>query len=158
MRQDLVARSPETFRSQYAIDAQVRHEVIEIDLERRAVLVRDIDAGTERREGFDQLVVATGAIPRRPELPGADADGIHGIQVLDDGIAVLRALESDRPRHAVVVGGGYIGMEMAEAMVRRGLEVTLVEGGPQPMGTLDPDMGALGRGRAPRRGRDAPPG
>ena len=141
--QKLVARSPDTFRSSYAIDARLRHEAVEIDLERRAVRVRDLDAGTEQWEGFDQLVVATGAIPTRPKLPGADAAGVHGIQVLDDGIALLEALESDRPRCAVVVGGGYIGMEMAEAMVLRGLDVALVEGGPQPMRTLDPDMGAL---------------
>ena len=98
---------------------------------------------TERWEQFDQLVVATGAIPSRPDLPGAEADGIYGIQVLDDGIDVRRAVDAGNVRNAVVVGGGYIGLEMAEALVTRGLDVALVEGGPQPMRTLDPDMGAL---------------
>ncbi len=94
------------------------------------------------RLSYDQLVVATGAVPTRPDLPGIDLDGVFGVQTLDDGAAVLAALES-RPRRAVVVGAGYIGLEMAEALVRRGLEVTVVEGGPAPMATLDPDMGAL---------------
>ena len=139
----LVSRDPETFRTQFAIDARLRHEVIEIDTERGAVRVHDLDAGTERWEEFDQLVVATGAVPTRPDLPGAQSEGVYGIQVLDDGIAVRRAVDEGNPRHAVVVGGGYIGLEMAEALVQRGLDVTLVEGGPQPMRTLDPDMGAL---------------
>jgi NADPH-dependent 2,4-dienoyl-CoA reductase/sulfur reductase-like enzyme len=139
----LVTRDAETFRSKFGIDARLRHEVSEIDLERRRVRVRDLDAASERWERFDQLVVATGAVPVRPDLPGAGSNGVHGVQVLDDGLAVRSAIEADRPRHAVVVGGGYVGLEMAEALVQRGLEVALVEAGPQPMGTLDADMGGL---------------
>jgi NADPH-dependent 2,4-dienoyl-CoA reductase/sulfur reductase-like enzyme len=139
----LVARRPETFRSRYAIDAQLHHEVVEIDPARRAVRVLDRDRHAERWEPFDQLVVATGSTPVRPRLPGAGAAGILGVQTLDDGIAVLRTLADDAPRRAVVVGGGYIGLEMAEALVMRGLEVDLVEAGLQPMSTLDPDMGGL---------------
>jgi NADPH-dependent 2,4-dienoyl-CoA reductase/sulfur reductase-like enzyme len=138
----LVARDPATFRDRYAIDARLRHEVTAIDAERGAVRVRDLDAGEERWESYDQLVVATGATPVRPDLPGIGAAGVHGLQVLDDGIAVERDVRAGA-RRAVVVGGGYIGLEMAEALVRRGLDVTLVEAGPQPMGALDPDMGAL---------------
>ncbi len=142
--EELIARSPETFRSTFAIEAHVRHEVTEIDLDRQVVRVRDLEEeGEERQEGFDQLVVATGAVPLRPKLPGAEADGIHGVQVLDDGLALRRLLDEARPSRAVVVGGGYIGLEMAEALVMRGLEVALVEKGAQPMATLDPDMGSL---------------
>jgi NADPH-dependent 2,4-dienoyl-CoA reductase/sulfur reductase-like enzyme len=119
--------------------------VTEIDLDRQAVRVRDLEAGpgAERLEGFDQLVVATGAVPIRPKLPGAQAKGIHGIQVLDDGVAVRRLIDEARPARAVVVGGGYVGLEMAEALVMRELDVALVEKGPQPMATLDPDMGSV---------------
>src|SRR6185437_7379464 len=88
-----------------------------------------------------------GAIPVRPKLPGVDAPGVYGVQTLDDGAAVLDGLTRS-PRQAVVVGGGYIGLEMAEAMVRRGLAVTVVDQAPEPMPTLDPDMGALVRGDA----------
>ncbi|GAA3128809.1 FAD-dependent oxidoreductase [Streptosporangium carneum] len=141
--EDLVARRPEVFRDELAIDLRLRNEVVEIDLDRRAVTVLDHRDGGRYREPFDQLVVATGALPHRPDLPGAQAEGVYGVQTLDDGVALLRAVESARPRDAVVVGGGYIGLEMAEALVRRGLRVSLVDAGEQPMGTLDPDMGAL---------------
>jgi NADPH-dependent 2,4-dienoyl-CoA reductase/sulfur reductase-like enzyme len=140
---ELVARTPEVFRSKYTIDVQLRHEVTEIDLDRRTVQVRDLDAGRERQERFDHLVVATGATPVRPDLPGVGAAGIHGVQVLDDGIALRRQLDAGDVSRAVVVGGGYIGLEMAEALVRHGVEVALVEQASQPMGTLDPDMGSL---------------
>ncbi len=141
--EELIARSPETFRDAYAIDVRLRHEVTEVDLGRRAVRVRDLDSGEERWEGFDQLVVATGGEPLRPPLPGAEARGIFGVQTLDDGLAVRRALDEEQPRRAVVVGGGYIGLEMAEAFKTQGLEVDVVHRDPQPMPTLDPDMGVL---------------
>jgi NADPH-dependent 2,4-dienoyl-CoA reductase/sulfur reductase-like enzyme len=140
---ELVARDPETFRSHYAINVHLRHEVVAIDADRRAVRVADLDGGGDRWEPFDELVIATGSVPVRPDLPGADAAGIRGVQTLDDGVELLRILEDEQPRRAVVVGGGYIGLEMAEALVMRGLEVSLIEAGPQPMATLDPDMGAL---------------
>ncbi len=141
--EQLIARSPETFRDAYAIDVRLRHEVTEVDLGRRAVRARDLDSGEERWEGFDQLVVATGGEPLRPPLPGAEARGIFGVQTLGDGLAVRRALDEEQPRRAIVVGGGYIGLEMAEAFKAQGLEVDVVHRDPQPMPTLDPDMGVL---------------
>jgi NADPH-dependent 2,4-dienoyl-CoA reductase/sulfur reductase-like enzyme len=139
----LVVRSPEEFREKHSIDVRIRHEVTAIDLERRVVRVRDLVAGRDLEEGFDQLLIATGALPIRPRLPGIDAAGIFGVQTLDHGAKLIEALEGRKPKRGVVVGGGYIGLEMAEALSRRGLEVTLVEQAPQPMGTLDPDMGEL---------------
>ncbi|MCV7314972.1 FAD-dependent oxidoreductase [Mycolicibacillus parakoreensis] len=136
----LIARSPETFRRKLSIDARLGHDVTEIDVDRRAVRVRDHTG--EHWEGFDQLVIATGAVPVRPAIDGVDAAGIYGVQTLDDGLAVRDALDDGRPRTAVVVGAGYIGLEMAEALVQRGLQVSVVERSPQPMSTLDPDMGA----------------
>ncbi|WP_067457335.1 FAD-dependent oxidoreductase [Actinomadura macra] len=138
----LIARTPEEFRDR-DIDLRLRTEATEIDLPGGRVRVRGLDGGGERWEGYDRLMVATGAVPARPRLPGADAEGVHGVQVLDNGIRIRRVLDRDGPRRAVVVGGGYIGLEMAEAMVSRGLEVSLVDVADQPMRTLDPDMGAL---------------
>lgn len=138
----LIARSPEVFRDKADIDVRLGHHVTDIDLDRRAVRVRDGDDGAERWEGFDQLMIATGAVPRRPPIPGVDAAGIYGVQILNDGVAVRRTLDDDRPQTAVVVGAGYIGLEMAEALAQRGLQVSLVEASPQPMSTLDPDMGS----------------
>lgn len=136
----LVVRTPEKFKEKSEIDARVRHEVTEIDLDKRAVTVRGPDG--EMIEGFDHLMVATGGTPTRFDWPGIEAQGIFGVQVLDDAVAIGKALE-DGPKKAVVVGGGYIGLEMAEAFVTRGLDVTLVEGATQPMNTLDPDMGVF---------------
>ena len=139
-RERLIARSPDAHRRN-GIDLRMRTEVEEIDLAAGRVAVHDLPAGRSYREGFDSLVIATGAVPVRPPLPGVDAAGVFGVQTLDDGTALLADLDRAQPRQAVVVGGGYIGVEMAEALVRHGIAVTVVDQAAQPMATLDPDMG-----------------
>ncbi|MEU5673453.1 FAD-dependent oxidoreductase [Micromonospora sp. NPDC047762] len=140
----LIARDPETFRTEYAMDVRMRHEVTAIDLERREVVARDLTGGGEVRERFDDLMYATGAVPVKPSWAVTDADGVFGMQTLDDGAALRHWLDADpQPRRAVVVGGGYIGVEIAEALIQRGLSVTLVEAGEQPMATVDADMAEL---------------
>jgi len=140
--EQLIARSPEEFHRR-GIEVHVRHEVEEIDLAQRRVSVRHLDDGAVRWESFDQLVIATGAAPIRPNLPGSDADGVYGLAILEDGIRVRQAVDKGGFKRAVIVGGGYIGLEMAEALVMRGLDVSLVERGPDVMKTLDADMGEL---------------
>ncbi|MGH3942274.1 MAG: FAD-dependent oxidoreductase [Pseudonocardiaceae bacterium] len=140
---ELVARTAAQHQKN-GIDLRLRTEVTEIDLDARKLTAAPLDGGGSCRVSFDDLVLATGAVPIRPELPGVRAPGIYGVQTLDDGTALLAGL-ARRPQRAVVVGGGYIGIEMAEAMVRRGVDVTLVDQLPEPMSTLDPDMGALVR-------------
>ena len=143
-RDQLIARDPATFREQFDIDVRLRHEVAGIDLDRREVVARDLDGGGEVREGFDTLVYATGAVPVQPPWARTGIAGVFGVQTLDDGAALLDWLEREpRPRRAVVIGGGYIGVEMAEAMLQRGLSVTIVEQADQPMSTVDPDMAEL---------------
>jgi NADPH-dependent 2,4-dienoyl-CoA reductase/sulfur reductase-like enzyme len=141
-RDSLIARHPQEFRDKQDIDVRMRCEVTAIDTDARTVTTRSVDDGSETVEGFDQLMVATGGKPVKPEWPGVDARGIFGVQTLGDGFAVRAALE-DGARSAVVVGSGYIGIEMAEAFKQRGLDVILVEKGVQPMSRLDPDMGAI---------------
>ncbi|WP_406485119.1 FAD-dependent oxidoreductase [Streptomyces microflavus] len=144
-RDDLIARTPEEHRER-AIDLRMRTEVTEIDVAGRRVRALDRESADTYWTGFDKLVIATGARPVRPELPGIDAPGVHGVQTLGDGQALLDSLDavgSEGPRRAVVVGAGYIGVEMAEAMLKRGFEVTVLNRGEQPMATLDPDMGRL---------------
>ena len=138
----LIVRTPEDF-ARHSIDARIRHEVVEVDLDGTKVRVRDLDSGAEAWEGYDHLVVATGAVPARPPLPGIDSDHVFGVQTLDDGIVIKEAIDRLQPRRAVVVGAGYIGLEIAEALVVNGVDVSLVEAAPQPMTTLDPEMGAL---------------
>ncbi|QNS03579.1 FAD-dependent oxidoreductase [Streptomyces xanthii] len=143
-RDQLVARSPEEHRER-GIDLRMRTEVVEIDVTGRRVRARAVDGAGEYWTSYDKLVIATGARPVRPELPGIDAAGVHGVQTLDDGQALLDSLRAATGRRAVVVGAGYIGVEMAEALIRRGYEVTVVNRGAEPMSTLDPDMGCLVR-------------
>jgi NADPH-dependent 2,4-dienoyl-CoA reductase/sulfur reductase-like enzyme len=154
---NLIARDPATFRDKYAIDVRMRHEVVAVDTDRREVVAVDLAAGPgdrrEVREPYDQLVYAAGAVPRRPRWPGGEAEGVHGVQTLDDAEAVCATLDRGA-RTAVVVGGGYIGVEMAEALVERGLQVTLVERAHQPMATVDPDMGELVRREIEKFGID----
>jgi len=121
----------------------VLHEVEEIDPKNRRVLVKSLESKKGWWEPYDRLLIATGAVPFCPKVPGSDAAGIYGLHSLQSGITVREVVDSERPKRAVVVGGGYIGLEMAEALLLRGLEVSLVERGEQVMGTLDPDMGAL---------------
>lgn len=153
---DLIARTPEQHRAN-GIDLRLRTEVLEIDHARRRVRTRELETGTEHWTGYDHLVVATGAEPVRPALPGFDAPGVHGVQTLDEGAALLDTLHRG-VRSAVVVGGGYIGVEMAEAMVRRGLRVTLVHRPAEPMAALDPDMGRLVRLGMEKLGIEVVPG
>ncbi|MFD8723734.1 FAD-dependent oxidoreductase [Streptomyces sp. NPDC059629] len=141
-RDRLVARSPEEHRAR-GIDLRMRTEVTEIDVAGKRVRARDVDSGAESWTSYDKLVIGTGARPIRPDMPGAAAPGVHGVQTLDDGQALLDSLARTRGRRAVVVGAGYIGVEMAEAMINRGYEVTVVNRGSEPMSTLDPDMGRL---------------
>ncbi|MEV6958055.1 FAD-dependent oxidoreductase [Streptomyces sp. NPDC051207] len=141
-RDRLVARTPEEHRER-GIDLRMRSEVTEIDVAGGRVRARDVESGAESWTPYDKLVIATGARPVRPDLPGVDAPGVHGVQTLDDGQALLDTLTRARGRRAVVVGAGYIGVEMAEALINRGYGVTVVNRGAEPMSTLDPDMGRL---------------
>jgi NADPH-dependent 2,4-dienoyl-CoA reductase/sulfur reductase-like enzyme len=138
---DLVARTPEEFAEQ-DIEVRTRHEVDAVDLDARRVRVRDLDGGRVVEEPWDLLVVATGSEPLRPPIDGVDLPGVHGLSVLEDGIELRRAVDAG-PRRAVIVGGGYIGLEAAEALVARGVATALVEAAPQVMGRVDPDMGEL---------------
>ncbi|WP_405930709.1 FAD-dependent oxidoreductase [Streptomyces sp. NBC_00827] len=141
-RDQLIARTPEEHRER-DIDLRMRTEVTEIDVAGARVRSLDLETGGEEWTPYDKLVIATGARPIRPDLPGADAPGVHGVQTLDDGQALLDTLAATEGRRAVVVGAGYIGVEMAEALINRGYEVTVVNRGKEPMSTLDPDMGRL---------------
>jgi NADPH-dependent 2,4-dienoyl-CoA reductase/sulfur reductase-like enzyme len=137
---DLVARTPQEFRDQHRIDVRLQHEALSIDAARRQIEVRDHLRHRTINLDFDQLHIATGARPTRPDLPGIDLDHVKGVQTLEDAKVLLDHARTSHCRSVAVVGGGYIGLEMAEAFVRWGAEVTLVEGSDQLMRTLDADM------------------
>jgi NADPH-dependent 2,4-dienoyl-CoA reductase/sulfur reductase-like enzyme len=136
----LVARSPEEHRRR-GVDVRTGHEVTAIDTDRREIQVRNVETGATTPEPYDHLLVATGASPIRPPFPNIDAKGVSGIHTIPDAVALDDQIRDRSPRRAVVVGGGYIGLEMVEAFLLRGLDVTVVEKLDQPMATLDADMG-----------------
>jgi NADPH-dependent 2,4-dienoyl-CoA reductase/sulfur reductase-like enzyme len=139
----LVVRTPRELRETNRIDVRVGHEVMGIDLDRRQVEVFDMGHDRTFRIGFDHLLIGTGSRPKMPDLPGADGEQVRGVQTLEDAEALLAFAEKSRCQRVVVVGGGYIGLEMAEAFVMWGADVTLVDSNPHVMRTLDPDMAVL---------------
>ena len=139
---ELIARTPEQHRAN-GIDVRMRTEVVGIDLSAGTVTARDLDGGREYVEPYDALMYATGSVPMRPDAEGFDAPGVYGVQVLDDGADLICELDSGRVERVVVVGGGYIGLELAEACRTRGLDVTVVDQSATPIGTFDPDIGAF---------------
>jgi NADPH-dependent 2,4-dienoyl-CoA reductase/sulfur reductase-like enzyme len=133
---DLVVRGPAAHR-EAGIDVRTGVEAVTVDAARRTVGWRDLTSGETGEESYDALLLATGAHPRTPELPGL-ARYTQVVHTLDEGEALRRTLDTASDIHrVVVVGAGYIGMELAEALVRRGLDATLLDRGTQVMGTLD---------------------
>jgi NADPH-dependent 2,4-dienoyl-CoA reductase/sulfur reductase-like enzyme len=139
---DLVARTPDEFRAR-GIDMRTEHEVTAIDLATRQVSVRSLRHDRRFNLGFDLLQIGTGARPNRPDIPGLDGPTVHGVQNLQDAASLLADADRRRPEHVVVIGGGYIGLELAESFVRRGAEVTVVDRSAQVLRALDPDLSAV---------------
>lgn len=139
---ELVRRRPEEFRTKYDIDVRTQHLVLEVDTAGKRIRVLDKDNNTEFWQPYSQLLIATGGKAYCPkDITGHDAENVFGVTTLKSGINIENFIETQKPQTAVIVGGGYIGLEMAEALLIRGLEVTLITKGPQVMNTLDPDMG-----------------
>lgn len=137
---DLVVRTPNDFRAQHRIDVRTGHRATSVDLDGRRVEIRAASRDRTFTLPFDELMIATGARPTRPDIPGIDAPWVQGVQTLGDAARLLELGQRSRCRDVVVVGGGYIGLEMAEAFIQRGANVTLLEAADHVMGTLDPDL------------------
>lgn len=136
----LVARTPERF-AEDSISVHIRHEVTAIDLDRRSLSVLDLDGGTPLRVGFDDLMIATGSTAVRPDIDGRMLPEVSELRTLDDA-ARLRRLAEERKGRVVVVGGGYIGLETAEAFHHQGWSVSVVTSGSSVLErTLDSDLG-----------------
>ncbi len=148
----LVARSPEQHR-EHGIDVRTGMLASAIDPDTGSVTMQPVTGGPATRLGYDHLVIGTGSRPRTPPVDGLDLPGVYRVQTLDEGQAAIDGLARD-PRTAVVLGAGYIGIEMAEAGVQRGLATTVVDLAPEPMVSLDADMGCLVRAGMTERGVD----
>ncbi len=139
----LLVASREVFRQRFRIEVRTRHEVVAIDRARRCIRVRELDAPggpVAREERYDMLVLSPGAAPIRPALPGIDLPGIFAVRTIPDSLRIRRWIAERTPARALIVGGGFIGLEMAENLARRGLQTTVLEKLPQVMPPLDPEM------------------
>jgi len=139
-------RTPQTFHEKYNIKVHTKHEVTVIDSEKQRVLVKNLDSSTEHWEHYDHLLIATGARPIRPSLDGINSRNIYDVHDLMSATRIKKALATQHPKTAVIVGGGYIGLEMAEALHMCGLKIKMVQRRAHVMPNIDPDMGErLGR-------------
>jgi NADPH-dependent 2,4-dienoyl-CoA reductase/sulfur reductase-like enzyme/rhodanese-related sulfurtransferase len=140
----LLVATEQTFRVQFAVDCRTRCEVVGISPKEKAVQLKNHATGEVTTENYDKLVLSPGAAPIRPPLPGIDLPGIFSVRTVPDARNIREWLDrEEKPRRGVVVGGGFIGLEMVENLVHRGLEVTLIEKLDQVMPPLDPEMARL---------------
>jgi CoA-dependent NAD(P)H sulfur oxidoreductase len=139
---DLRVYSPEFFRERRNIQVLTHHEVGEISPSRHRATVAGA-GGRETEVHYDHLILATGAEPDRPEIPGIDLPGVFHLNDLQSALALRRFLEAERPAKTVIIGGGYIGLEAAEALAARGIQVTLVERSSTLFESVDDEISAL---------------
>ncbi|HRE30318.1 MAG TPA: FAD-dependent oxidoreductase, partial [Anaerolineales bacterium] len=135
----LIARTPERFAAD-GIRVCLRQEALAIDPGAHTVTVRDLRDGAQRTTSYDRLILAAGAQATRPAVPGANLPGVFTLRTVEDAEAIRTWITERRPQNAVVVGAGYVGIELAEALHARGLAVTLIEGQGQVLPALDPDL------------------
>lgn len=142
-RRKLTLQTPESFHNRFRIDVRVRQEAVRIDREAKTVEVRNLETGETYRESYDKLILSPGARAVIPNLPGIDSSRIFTLRTVEDTFRVHSFVENEQPRSAVVVGAGFIGLEMAENLRDRGMNVTVVQRGGHVMPTLDDDMAAI---------------
>jgi NADPH-dependent 2,4-dienoyl-CoA reductase/sulfur reductase-like enzyme/rhodanese-related sulfurtransferase len=138
----LLVQTPQSLKARFNLDVRVNTEVIAIDRAARQVKVRELNTGTESEEPYDALVLSTGASPLKPPIPGIDRPNHFTVRNIPDVEKIMVWSKDCQRCRAVVVGGGYIGLEMAEQLQRRGFAVTVVEALPQVMAPFDPEMAA----------------
>lgn len=151
-QEDLTLQTPESFWNRFHIQVKVGHEVTAIHPDRHTVEVRNLATGESFREGYDKLVLSPGAKPTRPPLPGIDSDKIFSLRTVEDTLRIHDYVQQRKPRSAVLVGGGYIGIEVAENLRDLGLEVTMIQRPKQLMNTLDYDMATFVHAEMRRKG------
>ena len=166
---ELLVATADTFKGLFKVDARVNCEAVAIDPKSKTVDLKDQETGEVTTESYDKLVLSPGAPSIRPPLPGIDLPGIFAVRTVPDarairewldkgtpflaGMSKYSGIQAVRPKtRAVVVGGGFIGLEMAENLVHRGFDVTLVEMGDQILGPLDPEMARMVAGYLEQRG------
>ncbi|MBR2880236.1 MAG: FAD-dependent oxidoreductase, partial [Oscillospiraceae bacterium] len=150
--EELTLQTPESFFSRFRVDMRVHHEVIDIDAAAKTVKVKNLESGEEFSESYDKLILSPGAKSTVPPIPGVDNSRVFTLRTVEDTFRIKDFVDSASPRSAVIVGGGFIGMEMAENLRELGLDVTIVERLRQLMSPFDRDMVSFIHGEARDQG------
>ena len=150
--EELTLQTPESFFSRFRVVMKVRHEVTGIHPERKTVSVKDLKTGVEFEESYDKLVLSPGAKPTQPRLPGTGIDKLFTLRTVEDTLRIKEHINKHRPKSAVLAGGGFIGLELAENLRELGMEVTIVQRPKQLMNPFDADMAAMIHGEMRRHG------
>lgn len=141
--EDLTLQTPNSFWDRFRIDVRVKQEVIDINVEKKTVTVQEIENGQVYEESYDKLILAPGARPVSPNLPGINHKRVFSLRTVEDTFQIRQFVEEYKPKSAVMVGGGFIGLEVAENLCDLGIQVTIVQRTNQLMNTLDYDMATM---------------
>ena len=141
--EDLTLQTPESFFSRFRIHMKVRHEVTAIHPDRKTVSVKNLETGEEFEESYDKLLLSPGAKPVWPNLTGMDSDKLFTLRTVEDTFRIKESVDQQKPKSAVIVGGGFIGLEVAENLRELGMDVTIVQRPKQLMNPFDADMASF---------------
>ena len=142
-RSELTLQTPESFFSRFRVAMRVRHEVTAIHPDQKTVSVKNLETGEEFEESYDKLILSPGAKPTQPRLPGVGLDKLFTLRTVEDTFRIKEYINENHPRSAVLAGGGFISLELAENLRELGMEVTIVQRPKQLMNPFDPDMAAF---------------
>lgn len=141
--EELTLQTPESFWQRFRIDMRVKHEVQKIDRQRKTVTVRKLETGEIFEESYDKLILSPGAKPTQPELPGLGLDKLFTLRTVEDTMRIRDYIDKEKPKSAVLAGGGFISLEVAENLRELGMEVTMVQRPKQLMNPFDSDMASF---------------
>ena len=141
--EELTLQTPESFFKRFHINAKIHHEVISIYPDRKTVLVKDLKNGVTFEENYDKLILSPGAKPTQPKLPGVGINKLFTLRTVEDTLRIKEYINKNHPKSAVLAGGGFIGLELAENLRELGMDVTIVQRPKQLMNPFDPDMASM---------------
>ena len=142
-QEELTLQTPESFFARFRVDMRVRYEVTGIDPDKKTVSVKNLVTGDEFEESYDKLILSPGARPTQPRLPGVGLDRLFTLRTVEDTLRIKEYIDKNHPKSAVLAGGGFIGLELAENLRELGMEVTIVQRPRQLMNPFDADMAAF---------------
>lgn len=141
--EELTLQTPESFWDRFRVDMRVRHEVVSINTEIKTVTVHGLDTGKTYEESYDKLLLSPGAKPIHPSIPGADSKNIFTLRTVEDTVKIHKFVETNQPKKATVIGGGFIGIETAENLAHLGIDVTLIQRSAHLLPPFDFDMACM---------------